>query len=117
MERKAVLQKIAKQIDNPFSLAFTYLSILLSLNNIHVTKRETQLLAFISVRGISSVTARQDFCREFGSSQATINNMISRLTEIGLIMKENGKSRLVSQLSLDFSYDVVLNIKLSHAHR
>lgn len=116
MERKAVLQKIAKQIDYSFSLAYIYLSVIFTVNDIHVTKRQKQLLAFIATRGISSVSARQDFCSEFKSSQATINNMIGELTEQGLITKENGKHRLIPQLSLDFTSDVVLNIKLSYAH-
>lgn len=115
---KYIEQRIERQTNDRVELAFKYLSIVFSLNNIHITKRKLQLLAFISCKGIKSVNSRQEFCSTYKSSEATINNMISELYEAKLVEKEDGKVKIATALRMDFnSIDgISLNIIL-HAHR
>lgn len=113
---ECTVQKIVKKLESELELAEVYYSIILSINNIHITKRKRQLLAFIACKGLSSVTNRQEFCSKYSSSQATINNMASELIEERLLYKENKKLKVNKSLALDFNKNIVLNISLSNAH-
>jgi predicted heme/steroid binding protein len=115
MEPKVYKQVIRKVYPSPIQLARVYYSMLCSIGNIHLSKRQLDLLAYIAVRGtISSVSAREDFCKQFNSSKQTINNIVSELKEIGLLVKENGKIKVKPSIALDFTNDVHLNISLQN---
>ena len=84
-------QKINGKASSPIDLARKYLAIIFILNNLHIQNRKLDLLSYMAINGINSVTARTNFCKEYGSSQATISNMISELYEDKILIKENGK--------------------------
>jgi hypothetical protein len=108
---KVVVQRISKSYDNELNIGIRYYSIISELNNLNLTERETQLLAFTAQRGtISSLSAKSEFCRIFGSSLATINNMISKLTKVGLLVKINRKTKVNPKITPDFSKGLVLQI-------
>ena len=116
--KKTTVQEIVKDIDSPIELAKKYLSIIFIINDIHVPKRKLQLLSYISIYGISSVTSRENFCRQYNSSKATIGNMVSELYKDKLLVKEKGKIKLNPDLSPNFNNNLFLNIKLmANAHR
>lgn len=107
MSEKILAQKIKREYNTPVEVAQKYYAMRLALNNIFLSNRELQLLAFTAVRGtISSSSAKEEFVRQFGSTVDTINNMISRLSRhpSKLLVKINGKTRINPALVLDFTH-------------
>ena len=112
-----ILQQLRKEAPDVYSLAEDYYSLISVLNSLSLTKREIQLVAFTAIRGnISYANIREDFCRKHSTSSPTINNMISHLKKLHVLVKEVGKIKVNPVLILDFQRDVVLEIKLSHIY-
>lgn len=108
-----VVQKIKKDYKQ-MELAVTYYSIISLLNNLKLRKRDVQLLAFIAVRGsITNPAAREDFCRIFKTTKATVGNIISRLTKKRLLIKDGNKIKVNQALALSFNSSVILEILLN----
>lgn len=90
-----------------------YYALLSVWNDLKLTKREVQLLAFTALDGnISYSSSKEDFSQFYGSSSATVNNMISELKKMGLLVKVQGKYKVNPQIQLDFSREIVLGFKL-----
>jgi len=108
------VQKLAKTTSNRLELAQQYYSLISALNNLYLTEREIQLIAFAAVRGsISFATVRQDFCDIYQSSFPTINNIVSKLKRSGIMVK-SGKQIVVNpRIALDFSKPLILQITLT----
>lgn len=110
-----IIQRIKKEENTNFSIAQKYYSVLFSVNGINVTERETQLVSFMAINGsISYKHVKDDFCKEFKTTSATINNMVSRLKNIGILIKDGSKVKVNPSICLDFNKDVTLQITLSH---
>lgn len=108
------VQKIKKEYSSSLEIAEKYYSILSTLNNLDLTKREVQLLAFIATRGtISSVTSREEFCSIYDSSTSTINNLVSRLRSIKLLYKDGLKVKVNPAILPDFSSNLGLLININ----
>ncbi len=109
------IQKLAKTATNRLELAQQYYGVLSALNNLNLTEREIQLVAFAAVRGsISFATVREDFCSLYSSSFPTINNMVSKLKKSFILVK-HGKQIVVNpRIALDFSKPIILQITLTH---
>lgn len=96
-----------------YKRAQKYYMIVSAVNELELTEREIQLMAFTAVRGnISYSNNRQEFCELYKSSPPTINNIISKLKRIGLFVKEGTKVKVNPVITLDFEKDVMLEIKL-----
>lgn len=110
-----LVQKLRKKEEDAFSLAKRYYTILSAINDLHLTEREIQLIAFAAVRGnISYANIRKDFCDTFKTSSATINNIISKLKKVGVLVKDGTKVKVNPVIVLDFNKNVTLEIKLTH---
>ena len=110
-----IKQTLKKTCSDGFELAQRYYSLLSSLNNLHLTERELQLLSFASIKGnISYANIRQEFCEKYDTSNATINNMISKLKKMGVLVKEASKVKVNPIIVLDFSKPITLEINLIH---
>lgn len=108
-----VIQFLTRVFKEEVQKAIKYYSLISVWNDLRLTEREIQLLAFTSIRGtISSLSSKEEFSRLYGSSPATINNMISKLRAIGLLIKSQGKYKVNQQIDLDFEKGVVLTFKL-----
>jgi DNA-binding MarR family transcriptional regulator len=84
-----------------------------SVNNLQLTKREIELIAFTAVRGnMSYASVRQEFCEKYGTTGPTINNIISKLKKMGILIKDGSKVKVNPVIVLDFSKDITLEIKL-----
>ncbi len=84
-------------------IAYLYFSIITVSHGIKISKLELELLAHISIVGnIASVNSRKDFIERFGSCKATLYNMISKLTKVGLLIKSESKIKINPQIALDF---------------
>lgn len=116
MDSKITFQKLKKESEDSFILAERYYSILSVLNDLALTEREVQLIAFTAIRGnISYAQFREEFCKKHKTTPPTINNIISRLKKLGVLIKDNGKIKVNPKLALPFEKaDIVLQIKLLH---
>jgi DNA-binding MarR family transcriptional regulator len=113
--KNVVLQKLRKQEGDNILLAERYYTLLSAVNDLKLTQREIQLLAFAAVRGnISYANIRKDFCERYGTTNASINNIISRLKKIGVLVKDGTKVKVNSQIVLNFDNDITLEIRLVH---
>ena len=98
-----------------FVLSERYYSILSAVNDLRLTQREVQLLAFTAVKGsMSFANVRDEFCKRYSTTGPTINNMVSKMKRIGLLTKMKGKIRVNPLVQLDFSKDVILQIRMVH---
>jgi hypothetical protein len=109
-----IVQKIKKQEETALNLAIKYYSIISLINDIKLSRRQIELLAFTAIRGtISSLSAKTEFSNSFNSSIATVNNLISQLSGLGLLEQFQGKYRVRHEINLNFSErDIDLNILL-----
>jgi len=84
-------------------------------NNLHLTEREIQLIAFTSIKGnITYANVREEFCKLHNTTSPTINNIISKLKKIGIFVKEAGKVKVNPVIVLNFNSDLTLEIKIVH---
>lgn len=114
----ATMQKISSRMGgDEVDRAIVYYCLLLkAINNMPVTRRDVQLLAFIAVKGsIYSAGKREEFMRRFstGQSRHLVTMMVYRLRKMGLLTKENGKISLAGPLRLNFSRKLMLEITLN----
>lgn len=115
-----VTQKIRKSYPDRLDVAVKYYGVISLLNNIHLTKREVELVAFTAVKGsISAGGAREEFVRRFNSSKSTVNNMIADLQKDvegerpALLVKNGSRITVIPRLQVDFQAPLHLNIHLS----
>jgi hypothetical protein len=110
-----VVQKLKKSVEDNFAMAEKYYSILSAVNGLKLTPREIQLVAFTAIRGnISYANNRKEFCERYDSTSPTINNIISKLKKINVLVKDGTKVKVNPVIILPFDRDVVLQISLTH---
>jgi len=110
-----IVQSLKKVVDTDIQLAEKYYSVLFTINNLHLTEREIQLVAFTAIKGnITYANVREEFCKTYNSTSPTINNIVSKLKKLGIFVKENGKVKVNPKICIDFKKDLMLNIKLVH---
>jgi hypothetical protein len=119
--RNITFQRVNSVQKDPFQLAYAYYQILFILNGIKLTERELQLIAFTAVKGnISYKSIREEFCASFKSSLPTMNNIISKLKRLKIMVKDGTKVKVNPVILLDFqNKDVVLqaNLKLDAGYK
>ena len=110
-----IVQKFKKVENDSFSLAERYYTLLSAVNSLGLTEREIQLIAFTAIKGnISYANIREEFCKKYNSSSATINNIISKLKKLNVLVKDGGKVKVNNVIVLDFTKDITLEIKMTH---
>jgi hypothetical protein len=112
---KVIVQKMKNTSPDQFSLAEKYYSILSAVNNLKLTQREIQLIAFTAIKGnISYANIRKEFCERYNSTSPTINNIISKLKKINVLVKDGTKIKVNPVIILDFNRPITLQINLTH---
>lgn len=112
---KIIVQRLKKAVDTDLQLAEKYYSILSAINNLNLTQREIQLVAFTAIKGnITYANVREEFCKLYKTTSPTINNIISKLKKIGIFVKEAGKVKVNPVIVIDFKKDLTLGITLTH---
>lgn len=112
---KIIVQTLKKTVYTDIELAEKYYSILSAINNLNLTEREIQLIAFTAIKGnITYANVREEFCKTYNSTSPSINNIISKLKKVGIFIKENGKVKVNPVITIDFTKDLTLDIKLVH---
>ena len=113
MENK-IVQQLGSSGDT-LSIAEKYYSVLSAINSLKLTQREIQLVAFTAIRGsISHANVRNDFCEKYATTIPTINNTISKLKKVGMLMKIDGKIKVNPRICLNFEKNILLEINLRH---
>ena len=113
--KKIVVQKLKKPVSDNYACAEKYYNLLSSLNELKLTTREIQLIAFAAIKGnISYANIRNEFCEKYHSSAPTINNLISKLKRMGVFVKDGTKVKVNPLIILNFDNDIVLQITVSH---
>ena len=113
--KKIIVQKFLRKIEDNYAMAEKYYSVLSTINNLKLTQREVQLVAFTAIRGnISYSSIREDFCKKYNSTSPTINHIISKLKRIGVFVKDGSKIKVNPVIILNFSNDVTVEIKMEH---
>lgn len=111
-----IVQRLKKLIPQDVSVAERYFAIISAFNQLGLTDREIQLMGFVATSGSITVPSnRLTFCDTYKTTSATVNNMVSKLKKKNLLVKVDGKIVVNPIISLDFSKDVQLEIKLMHA--
>ena len=112
---KVIVQKLKRSIADSYSIAEKYYSILSAINDLKLTQREIQLVAFTSIKGnISYANIREEFYEKHKTTSPTINNIISKLKKMGVLVKDGTKVKVNPMIILPFENDVTLEIKLMH---
>lgn len=108
-----IVQKLRKIVPSDIDKAIKYYSILSVLNNLDLTHKQVELLAFTSVRGtITSLSARREFVEIFDSSLASLENIKMKLKRMGWLVEVDRRYHVNPKASLDFSKDIMLQINL-----
>ena len=115
MEKSLIVQKLKKPVGDQFAVAQMYYNVLSAVNNLKLTQREIQLIAFAAIKGnISYANIRNEFCAKYNTTSPTINNIISKLKKIGVLIKDGTKVKVNPVIILDFEKDVQMEIKITH---
>ena len=108
-----IVQRLKKKEDSPYKKAERYYMILSAVNGLHFTEREIQLLAYTAIKGnISYANNRREFCEIYKTSGPTINNIISKLKKINVLVRDGKTVKVNNVITLDFTKDISLEIKL-----
>ena len=85
---KIVVQKIIKKVPD---LARRYFNVVAVINGLALTKRDVDLLSFVAEHGnISEKGNRKEFCVTGKTTMGGINNVVSKLKRMGMIVKVGG---------------------------
>jgi hypothetical protein len=115
IKKKVIIQRLKRTIDDNYTMAEKYYSILSTVNNLNLTQREIQLVAFTAIHGnISYSSIREEFCKKYNSTSPTINNIISKLKKIGVLIKDGTKIKVNPVIVLNFNNDIKLEISIQH---
>ena len=110
-----IVQQVEKRLDNEYMLAEKYYAILSAINNLQLTKREIELVAFTAVKGsISYANHRAEYCEKYNTTTATINNIVSKLKKSSVFIKGDGKIQVNPIIVVNFKKNLNLVIKLTH---
>jgi hypothetical protein len=119
-----IIQKINTQINDSFDLAYRYFSILSVVNNfsykgkpMDLVKRDCQLLALAVSENKDVSEVKAQFVEKFGSSMATVGNIISKLYKLNILKKEKRIVRINPVLLFDFNSDLALQIVMKHGNK
>lgn len=108
-----IFQKLRKNVPSDLDKAIKYYSILSILNDLKLTDKQVEMLAFTSVRGtITPLSARREFVELFDSSMASVENIKGKLAKKGWLIEVDRKYKVNPRFNLDFSRDITLQINL-----
>jgi len=118
METKSkspIVQRLKNSAKDSVLVAEKYYRIISSVNDLKLTNREIQLIAFAATKGnISYANIRKEFCESYKSTPAAINNIVSKLKKMGVFVKDGTKVKVNPIILLNFDKDIILQISLIH---
>lgn len=110
-----IVQKINSKVGGgSFELAYKYFSILSTLNNMNLVKRDMQLIAYSISKDKPINEIKKEFVVEYKSSMATVGNIISKLYSRKVLVKNRREVTVNPALLIDFNQDLGLAINFKH---
>ena len=110
-----IVQRLKNSVKDSYILAEKYYRVLSAVNDLKLTNREIQLIAFAAMKGnISYANIRKEFCEKYNSTSPAINNIISKLKKMGVFVKDGTKVKVNPLILLNFDKDIILQISLIH---
>lgn len=106
-----ILQRLKIDIDTPLVVAEKYFAIISIINDLGLARREIQLMAFTAVKGDVGVR-KEEFVEMYGSSLATLGNIVSKLTKEQFLKKDKKVVSVNASLLQQFEEGVRLDITL-----
>lgn len=108
-----IVQKMSIRNKDVYEHAYKYFSMISVLNNLELVKRDVQILAYAASQKKMVSDVKEEFVEKFGSSMATVGNIISKLYRKEVLLKGEKRSAIVNpSLDLDFEKDIYLNVKM-----
>lgn len=115
METGRTIKILRNKESTSQALAEKYYAIISIIFGLKLTEREIQLVAFTAIKGnISYSSYREEFCSLYGSSSATINNIISKLKKSNVFVKDASKIKVNPKILGNFKNDILLGITLKY---
>jgi DNA-binding MarR family transcriptional regulator len=111
-----IVQRLKKTFHGDFQIAQRYYGLVSALNDINLTEKEIELMSFIALSGKEKFD-RMEFCSSHNTTRATVNNMVAKLMKKNVLVKSKNAVMVNPLISLDFSKDVQLEIKLVHEEK
>lgn len=112
-----IVQKINTKTENPYDLAFKYFSILSIVNDfeikgepVELVKRDVQLIAYAIDQKKDVSEIKIEFVKKFGTSMATVGNIISKLYKLNVLKKNKRVVSINPKLLFDFEQELALAI-------
>ena len=110
-----IVQRLKRSVLDNYALAEKYYRLLSAVNDLKLTNREVQLIAFTAIKGnISYANIRKEFCDKYDSTPPAINNIISKLKKMGVFVKDGTKVKVNPVILLNFDKDIILQITILH---
>ena len=110
-----IVQRLKTSVSDNYALAEKYYRLLSAVNDLKLTNREVQLIAFTAIKGnISYANIRKEFCDKYDSTPPAINNIISKLKKMKVFVKDGTKVKVNPVILLNFEKDIVLQITILH---
>ena len=110
-----IVQRLKTSVSDSVVMAEKYYRILSAVNDLKLTNREIQLIAFAANKGnISYANIRKEFCETYGSTPPAINNIVSKLKKMKILIKDGTKVKVNPIILLNFDKDIILQISLIH---
>ena len=110
-----IVQRLKTSVLDNYVLAEKYYRLLSAVNDLKLTNREVQLIAFTAIKGnISYANIRKEFCDKYDSTPPAINNIISKLKKMGVFVKDGTKVKVNPVILLNFDKDIILQISMLH---
>ncbi len=111
---ETIVQNIQASVKSDFDMAFKYFTIISIINNLHLVKRDLQLLAFSAAEKQSVNLCKKDFCKKFGTSMATVGNIISKLYKCKVLIKDKKTVEINPLLLQNFENNFEIKLNLKH---
>lgn len=111
MKEEVQVKTIKKTFTDKIQAGIVWFRFISGINDISLTNRELQLLSFINLRGtISSLQAKEEFCKMFETSTGTVSNMTAKLLKQKILTKEKSKIKVNPFLRMDLDKDCVVRL-------
>jgi hypothetical protein len=111
-----IVQKINTKIDGSFDLAYRYFFILSTVNSLELVKRDVQLLAYAISENKDVSDIKAEFVEKFGTSMATVGNIISKLYKLNILEKHKRVVKINPVFLFDFNKDLALALTFKHGN-
>lgn len=107
-------QRIDTNVNGAYELAYKYFHIISLVNDLELVRRDVQLLAYAIEQNKPINEIKKDFVEKFNSSMPTVGNIISKLYNKEMLVKDKRVITIHPDLLLDFEKSLAIGIMFKH---